>query len=381
MRSAWVRGICISLATAAGVFFGIRAGFSGLPHHRPAAAPPRPLSVSAAPAEARPAANSNELPEKSVELQPPEAPRVLISAVGDCTLGTDYRAPRAPGTFNMQMELAGNDYEYPFSGVREVLGADDLTLANLETTLTTAKTPIEAPFVFSGKPEYAAILRLGSVEAVNVANNHSFDFGQIGFDDTLKALQSEGIGYFGNGYVDRRVIKGIEIVNVGYTGGRFSIGAAMKRVIAAEKKPDNVVIASFHWGVEGLNVPIAEQEQLGRAAIDAGADWVIGHHPHVLQGIEYYKGNPIVYSLGNFVFGGNSHPSDTDSMIVQAVFRKNQGTGRMEREELRVIPVRITTAAGKNDYRPVLLDGADKERVLERVKRYSEKLGPSIQPR
>ncbi len=122
-------------------------------------------------------------------------------------------------------------------------------------------------------------------------------------------------------------------------------------------------------------MPIAEQQILGRAAIDAGADWVIGHHPHVLQGIEYYKGNPIVYSLGNFVFGGNSNPADKDSMIAQAVFRKEKG--KVEREELRFLPVRISTAEGKNDYRPVLLDGQDKERVLARLKLYSDKLLPA----
>lgn len=381
MQNPWIRGAFISLITAAGVFLGIRAGFSGSaassasPAVKEAPAPENSLNAAPPPsAEPALAKNSIELPTPESVLPAP-SPKLVISAVGDCTLGNDYRVPRAPGTFNNQMELVDNDYRYPFSGVIEVLGADDLSIANLETTLSTAKSHIEAPFVFAGKPEYAAILRLGSIEAVNVANNHSYDLGQAGFDETLKSLESEGIAYFGNGHIDRRVIKGIEIVNLGYTGGRFSVGAAMKRAISAEKKPDNLVIVSFHWGVEGSNMPIAEQQILGRAAIDAGADWVIGHHPHVLQGIEYYKGNPIVYSLGNFVFGGHSNPADKDSMIAQAVFRKE--SGKVEREELRFLPVRISTATDKNDYRPVLLDGQDKERVLARLKLYSDKLLPA----
>lgn len=384
MQNPWLRGTFISIVTAGGIVLGVRAGFSGPSSVKgePAASPASPASPTSIAAEipAHPApANSNELPAKAPELPAPPAP-LVISAVGDCTLGSDVRAPNAPGTFNHLIELNNNDYTYPFSGVISVLSADDLSIANLETTLSTAKHYAEAPFVFAGKPEYAAILRLGSIEVVNVANNHSYDLGQAGFDQTLQSLESERIGYFGNGHIDRRTIKGIEVINLGFTGGRSSIGAPMKRAITAEKKNDNLVFVSFHWGVEGSNVPIAEQRELGRAAIDAGADWVIGHHPHVLQGIEYYKGNPIVYSLGNFVFGGNSNPADKDSMIVQAVFQKNPETGKVERQELRILPVRISTAPDKNDYRPVLLSGADQARVLERVALYSEKLLPSPQP-
>lgn len=380
MQNPWFRGAFISILTAGGIFLGVRAGFSGPSSAQRESKGSAVSKAAETPSPTAPAAplNSNELPAKEPELPAPPAP-LVISAVGDCTLGSDIRAPNAPGTFNNLIELNNNDYHYPFSGVISILSADDLSIANLETTLSTAKNYADAPFVFAGKPEYAAILRLGSVEVVNVANNHSYDLGQAGFDQTLQSLESERIGYFGNGHIDRRTIKGIEIVNLGFTGGRFSVGAPMKRAIAAEKKNDNLVFVSFHWGIEGSNVPIAEQRELGRAAIDAGADWVIGHHPHVLQGIEYYKGNPIVYSLGNFVFGGNSNPADKDSMIVQAVFQKNPETGKVERQELRILPVRISTALDKNDYRPVLLTGADKERVLGRVALYSEKSLPAPQ--
>jgi poly-gamma-glutamate capsule biosynthesis protein CapA/YwtB (metallophosphatase superfamily) len=325
--------------------------------------------------------------ERALEVAPPpSAPAVaapavvappaplVISAVGDCTLGTDYRVAGAPGTFNKELEAVGNDYKYPFSGVIEVLGSDDLTIANLETTLSAATSRIEAPFVFAGKPEYARILKEGSVEVVSVANNHSHDLGQRGHTDTLSALEEHGIGYFGYGHVDRREIKGIEVVNLGYTGGRSIIRASMARAVKEHKRDDNLVIVSFHWGIEGINVPIDEQKTLGRAAIDAGADLVLGHHPHVLQGIESYKGRQIVYSLGNFVFGGHSNPADKDAMIYQALFTLNNG--KVEPAGARILPVRISTVTDRNDYRPVLLEGADKERVLGRLAKYSEPLNP-----
>jgi poly-gamma-glutamate synthesis protein (capsule biosynthesis protein) len=333
-------------------------------------APPRSI-VEAVPEVPRAQARAPAEPEV---IAPPAPVTLVISAVGDCTLGTDYRVTRAPGTFHREMDAVGNDFKYPFSGVFEVLAADDLTIANLETTLSSATSRIEAPFVFAGKPEYAKILKEGSVEVVSVANNHSHDLGQKGHADTLRALEEHGVGYFGYSHIDRRVIKGIEVVNLGYTGGRSTIRDAMARVVKVNKRDDNIVIVSFHWGIEGINQPIDEQKILGKAAVDAGADLVLGHHPHVLQGIDTYKGRQIVYSLGNFVFGGHSNPADKDSMIYQALFTRKDG--KVEPAGARILPVRISTATDRNDYRPVLLEGADRDRVLARVAAFSEALRP-----
>ncbi|HZF48053.1 MAG TPA: CapA family protein [Polyangiaceae bacterium] len=332
--------------------------------------PPRAVEAPKVPEEqAENAAPEEPAPANSA---PPAPVTLVISAVGDCTLGTDYRVVRAPGTFHKEMDAVGNDFKYPFSGVIEVLEEDDLTIANLETTLSSATSWIEAPFVFSGKPEWAQILKEGSVEVVSVANNHSHDLGPRGHADTLRALEEHGVGYFGYGHVDRRVIKGIEIVNLGYTGGRSTIRDAVARAVRENKRADNLVIVSFHWGIEGINQPIDEQKILGKAAVDAGADLVLGHHPHVLQGIHRYKGREIVYSLGNFVFGGHGNPADKDSMIYQALFTKKDG--KVEPAGTRILPVRISTVTERNDYRPVLLEGADKDRVLGRVAKYSEAL-------
>jgi poly-gamma-glutamate capsule biosynthesis protein CapA/YwtB (metallophosphatase superfamily) len=365
--------------TSAGLLAAIPLACLGCSDSQAAPAPEAPAAIKpaeAAKAQIEPAPEPAPAPASAPS---PSPASILISAVGDCTIGSDYRSARAPGTFHSEMDAVGDDYRYPFSGVVGVLSKDDLTIANLETTLTTAKTSIEATFVFSGKPGYAKVLTEGSVEVVNLANNHSGDFGAKGLSDTVSALKEHGVGFFGVGHVDQRTIKGVEVINLGFTGGRSAIKNAVVRSIAEHKKPENIVIVSFHWGVEGLNRPIDEQTQLGRAAVDAGADLVLGHHPHVIQGIEAYKGKHIVYSLGNFVFGGHSNPADKDSIIYQATFTSEGG--KMVPSGSTVIPVRISTATDRNDYRPVILEGGERERVLARLDQYSGFIAPPREPR
>lgn len=301
-----------------------------------------------------------------------EQRRITISAVGDCTLGSDYRVAGAEGSFHLAMERAGDDFSAPFARVVGVLGGDDLTIANLETPLSRARPAVDHPFVFNGKPEYAKILALGSVELVNLANNHTGDFGAEGAKQTVEAVEKAGVGAFGNGRADVRTVKGIEVVNLGYLGGGRGTEGRVVKDVRKHKRDDNLVIVSFHWGVEGLHVPVPEQRRMAHAVIDAGADLILGHHPHVLQGIEAYRGKHIVYSLGNFVFGGHSNPADKDSMIYQEVFAEEDG--KVVPKESRVLPVRISSVTSHNDFQPVLLEGAERERVLARVKDYSELL-------
>jgi poly-gamma-glutamate capsule biosynthesis protein CapA/YwtB (metallophosphatase superfamily) len=334
--------------------------------------------ASAAPASAAPASSNAPAPSAAAApaVKPTAADKLLItvSAVGDCTLGTDYRFIGAPGTFHLAMDELNNDFAVPFSHVVAVLGKDDLTIANLEGPLSRARPAVKRPFVFNGKPEYAEILAKGSVELVSVANNHSDDYGANGIEQTLEALDRVGVHAFGNGTIDIRRIKGVDVVNIGYVGGLRGTRAAAVKDVEQHKRKGNLVIVSFHWGVEGLNEPIDDQKRTARAVIDAGADLVLGHHPHVLQGIETYKGRHIVYSLGNFVFGGHSNPADKDSIIYQEVFAREGGV--VVSKENRILPVRISSVVTHNDFQPVLLEGADKERVLARVKEYSERLLP-----
>ena len=265
-----------------------------------------------------------------------------------------------------------DDFSYPFSGILDIFRHDDLTIVNLEGTLTTSTEPIpEGKFHFRGKPEYARILAESSVEVANVANNHMGDFGVRGQEDTRKALLDAGVGVCGNGHIDRRTIQGIEVVSLGFTG----IHMTRKKVqlgISEVKTADNLVIASFHWGVEGTHDVIDIQREFGRLAIDAGADVVLGHHPHVVQAIETYKGKHIVHSLGNFVFGANTNPQKLESMIYRATFVQEQG--RMLFSAHEVFPVRLCKGLPCAEFRPTLLEGEEKEKFLAWLTRENDKL-------
>jgi poly-gamma-glutamate synthesis protein (capsule biosynthesis protein) len=298
---------------------------------------------------------------------------ILISAVGDCTLGGDVHRASELSPFDAVIAAHGGDLRYPFSGVRALLESDDVTIANLEGTLTTSYEPSDdVPFHFRGKPAYAEILREGSVEVVNLANNHSHDFGGRGYQDTLRALRAAGIGAAGYSLVDTRTVKGVEVHNLGFTGGDPVMLARVRSAVTARKAPGNLVIVSFHWGLEGKTEVIDVQRALGRAAIDAGADLVLGTHPHVIQGIETYRGRRIVYSLGNFVFGGNVNPTDKEAIVYRASFTVADGRIAPSGEE--IVPVRITTAPERNDFRPVVLAGEARDRALARVATSSEGL-------
>ena len=304
----------------------------------------------------------------------PPAPRTIrVSAVGDCTLAAEVGMINTPGTFPRELEDHGRDPAWFFSGVQSILAKDDLTIANLETTLTTTREQaLPGRPRFRGKPEYAAMLPASSVELVNFANNHSHDFGQRGYDETVKVVREAGASISGDELVDTRTISGVEIVNLGFTGGDEVILPRVVKRIKALKTGTNLVIVSFHWGAEDSYEPNLVQLQLGHAAVDAGADLVIGTHPHVLQGIETYKGRHILYSLGNFVFGGHGNPADMDSIIYQEAFVEQDG--RMGPGEMTLLPVRISSVTTHNDYRPVLLSGDERERVLAKMKKLSETL-------
>lgn len=149
----------------------------------------------------------------------------------------------------------------------------------------------------------------------------------------------------------------------------------MKQNIKALKKAGaQVIIVNFHWGIEKQYTPDENQKALAHLAVDEGADLVIGHHPHVLEGIEEYNGKYICYSLGNFCFGGNSTPSDPDSMIVQQTFTFNKKGKLTKSSKLNIIPCSISSSSGYNDYCPVPLTGDAKQRVLDKISQYSEGL-------
>ena len=299
---------------------------------------------------------------------------LTLSVVGDCTLGTDETFDYDT-SLNAYYENYGADYF--LQNVKDIFSTDDLTIANFEGTLTDSDEREDKTFAFKAPAEYAQILTSGSIEAVNTANNHSHDYGDQSYTDTLTALDNEGITHFG--YDDTAVmdIKGVKVGLVGIYELNDHLGREQQlKDNIAKVKADGaeLVIVIFHWGNETETVPDTNQMTLGRLAIDEGADLVCGHHPHVLQGIETYKGKNIVYSLGNFCFGGNSSPSDMDTMIFQQTFTFENGQ-KVEDRNARIIPCMVSSVSTRNDFKPTPAAGEDKKRILQRMNEYSRDFG------
>lgn len=355
-----------------GLFLLLQAG-CGSSRVEEAPSPPEPVVDAPEAARPEPPARDPDAPAASAVAAKADG-ELVLSAVGDCTLGDPFGSDKAKGSFHRMFDDTGRDLARPFSGVHAILADDDLTIANFEGTLGTHAGRTDVAFAFRGRPAFAGMLPAGSVELVNLANNHSADCGPLGVIDTQKALEDAKVGWFGLGKVDVRTVRGIEVVNLGYTGGREEVKPQVVADIKKHKKPGNLVLVSFHWGIEGSHAINSVQINLGHAAIDAGADLVIGTHPHVLQGIEDYKGKKILYSLGNFVFGGNARPGEWESMIYKSRFALHDGVvARVGDDEL--IPVQVSGSRTQNDFRPVVLEGELKEKVLADVAKYSAAIG------
>lgn len=298
---------------------------------------------------------------------------LTVSSMGDCTLGTDENFAYST-SLNAYYDQRGADYF--FQNVRSILEADDLSIVNMEGTLTESTTRKDKTFAFKAPPEYASILSGSSVEAANLANNHSYDYGDQSYTDTSNTLEEAGITTFGYEHVKILEIKGIK---VGLTG-IYELAEHLEKkqqvqenIAALKQSGAQLIIVNFHWGIEKEYVPNETQKELARYAVDQGADLVIGHHPHVLQGVEKYKGKYIAYSLGNFCFGGNSNPSDKDTMIFQQTFYFQNGDLTTD-DNINIIPCSLSSSSKYNDYCPTPLEGSEKQRVLDKIEKYSAQI-------
>ncbi len=270
---------------------------------------------------------------------------------GDIVLGNSHVVENIPKDWE----------EKYFAGVRDVLQAADVAFGNFEDTLTdqdkTHKTSgTGRQFAFRSPPHYAALLARENFKVVNVANNHAFDFGEAGFRDTVNNLKQAGIAVTGlRDQAAELSVKGLNIAMLGFTYlNRFNmiseIPEAVERVKAA-KADGKFVIVTFHGGAEGPAAiwhDNADEEFLGenrgntvafaRAMIDAGADMVVGHGPHVLRAAECYAGKAIVYSLGNFVgVGGLSAKSFASVSALLQVAISPQG----KLQQIGLVPLRF----------------------------------------
>ena len=305
--------------------------------------------------------------ETTVETTEPQPIVYTLTFAGDCTLANQ----RGASDFEGFIGTVGQNYDHPFADVIDYFSNDTATFINLECAFTDYPDAADKRFAFKGPKDYINILTQGSIEFANVANNHSLDYGTQGLKDTTDLLEEHGIAYAKDKtHTVFEVADGLKIGVVAMTDPRGNADVA-SHIKALKKAGAEIIIASMHWGQEYWYVPNGEQIQLARAAIDAGADIVYGHHPHVLQKIETYKDGIIFFSLGNFSFGGNNNPPDKDTAILQQQFIRYPD-GTLEMGELTIIPCYVSGIVYEwgNDYQPMPIPETDEEaykRVLSKL--------------
>ena len=298
------------------------------------------------------------------EIVPMGEVTIKITAAGDCTFEGEVGSKSNVRFLDYEQKYG---MEYFLRGVRDIFEDDDLTIVNLEGPLTTQTKERSHGFVFKADPRCVDILTGSSVELCNVANNHSRDYGIDGLKETAQVLEAAGVGYCGYTAAYETTIKGVRICSLGFTKWDQSDDQIVKAVQAMRPNCD-LLIVNMHWGREHVHDQNAQQIATGHAIIDAGADLVIGTHPHVIQGIELYKGKYIVYSLGNFCFAGNSNPEDKRCIIFQQTFSFTPGMGIVQAGLLdagiNIIPATVSSVNNINDFQPTVLGAEQGAQVL-----------------
>lgn len=303
---------------------------------------------------------------------------ITISATGDVTLGNAHTQEYS-ASFR-QMYDSQKDKGYFFQNVKDIFEADDMTIVNFEGVLTFSETRQEKDYNMKGDPEYVEILTKGSVEVVSFGNNHRLDYLSEGSNDTIKAFDEAGIVYAYDKNVGIFETKGIKIGIISVN--EVSQGTVVEKYIEEgieklKEQEADIILACCHWGIEGDNYPEEYQTTLGRKCIDLGADLVIGHHPHVLQGIEEYNKKYIIYSLGNFCFGGNRNPVDKDTLIFQQSFTFINGE-KQEKSNIKIIPCSLSSVKNRNNFQPTPAKEEEAERIIDRINLYSKEYGVSF---
>jgi poly-gamma-glutamate synthesis protein (capsule biosynthesis protein) len=297
------------------------------------------------------------------DVKNPHDPTVTMMFGGDVTLGYAFE------------DLIGDDHEWAFDEMPEYREAD-VAMVNLEGTLTNADTEYAKTFNFKTDPEDVAVLTHGGIDIVNLGNNHTMDYLDAGLKETIATLEQAGIHAVGAGMdvtEARRPeileVKGQRIAYFGYyaadahaagegiAGTNYALESRIAEDIEAIRDRVDWIVVNFHWGVELSNYPEYWQSDLAHFTIDHGADLVVGHHPHVLQGSEIYQGRPIAYSLGNLIFGGNAR-SDYDTAVLKVSVRDRQ-------MKVEFLPVEV------RKYQPKVVQGDRGDRILAELAMFS----------
>lgn len=295
---------------------------------------------------------------------------ISLTVAGDTTFG-EY--PEVPPLRSFSKEFADRrgDLSFPLRQTAPFFQNDSLSVLNCEGTFTEATEMKEKRYRFKGPESYIAMFTNAGIEVVNLANNHTLDYLEQGYTDTRENLAAHGVAYYGEQEYLVREVEGIKFGFFGYDlFGKEpeNMHALLERDFAAVRALGaQVIVPTFHWGYEYHNTPNPFQIKTARLAVDLGAELVIGHHPHVVQGIEVYKGKTILYSLGNFAFGGDEDLKDGgDTMLARLTFAKNGTSGAVIQPPF-LIPANVSTVTDRSNYSPRPLFGAEADLLAARI--------------
>ncbi len=312
---------------------------------------------------------------------------ITITVVGDTTLGSSKRVQTRFAEHSYQAYIGKYGYAYPFDGIRHLTENDDITLVNLEGVLYEPPKLSDSHLVFNGPADFAKILTAGSVEIVNLANNHTDDYGKPGYQATVAALEAEGIPYSGETEFGRDLYwfdfdNGVRIGFIGLFPGYCGKNKPKVQQDFQKLKDAgcDVIIASIHCGVEGQATHSQMTDSYRKLAVNWGAHIVVGTHPHVPQGLWVEKGVTTLNSLGNFSFGGNTGVDEAlyspESIVAQIDLHFKDGV--YIGHQVTIWPIMTTGAAdgsgmdGKgyaNDYRPILVEGDQAQAIMQKVQK------------
>ncbi len=295
-------------------------------------------------------------------------------------------------TPNLKPFIKKKGYDYPFLAIGNYLKSADIIFANLEVPLTDRGTPMpDKGYTYRARPIWAKVLASNGFNLLALANNHLLDYGNEGLTDTINLLRKEGIKFCGAGENIRQArqaarleVNGIKIACLAYSltfpeefyatenrpGTAFAYEEFLKEDIPAARASADILIVSFHWGGELRQIPKPYQRKLARKVVDLGADIVLGHHPHILQGIEVYRGKLIAYSLGNLAFSTYSKRVKK-SMLIRCRLGKNHTVKQVE-----IIPLSVDNF--KVHFQPKPLSGKAARDLLCYLEEISTPLGGEI---
>ncbi|MFH1561515.1 MAG: CapA family protein [Patescibacteria group bacterium] len=269
---------------------------------------------------------------------------IVLAFVGDLSLAREI---------NYQIQQRGIDY--PFEFVKQIISQANLATANLESPLVDDCPTVRDGMKFCGPKSNVDGLVSAGFDLVNIANNHIGNYGPEGIDQTIEVLKEKEVQPFGLGTIAYRSVDGFTVAFLGFddTTGPVPDEYLKSKLNEAKSSADYLVV-NFHWGQEYQDQPTQRQEYLARLAIDSEADLIVGHHPHVLQPIEYYQDKLIIYSLGNFVFDQMWSPATRTGAIGLVTINPDS------KDELELIPVLI-----ENYCQPRPIEGESKENLVQ----------------